>query len=175
MQLAEICRTADKALRNDNLRTVGSLPPCPDSRTTGGIIHYRFTPGSIRTQQFRHIPPLDRQTLLEQIDRDDLGGHNLTQRDDLVIVLVVRQSGIKRNLSLQADVRTGLQPQFLHDRYMVIDDIDPLGQRHLFLTGLQIIHNPLQGICCLSHCGDHHHEAIGRTIHTHDSLQVSNA
>ena len=155
-----IRRATDETLRNHYLRTVSPTPACPYDSATGLVIHFGFTPCIVRSEQLGHIPPFNRQALFEQIDGDNLGGHDFAHRDYLVVVFVKRQLRIIRYLALQADVRAGLKPEFLHDSDMEVDDVHPLVERLFFLAGSEKLHHPLKRIRGLSHRRDDDHQTI---------------
>ena len=153
---------------------LGPIPAGTDEFGAGSIVHFGFAPGVVGTEQLRHIPPLDREALLKQIDRNDLGGHDLALRNDLVIVLIERFGRVVRDFSLETNVGTGLKSKFFHDRDMEIDDVDPLCEGLLFLAGIEELDDTLQGIGGLAHGRDNDHEILC-ACKTHDLLYVSNA
>lgn len=111
---------------------------------------------------------------MKQIDRYDLGGHDLAEGDDLVVVLVVGTCGIEGYLALQAYIDAGLQTKFAHDSYVAVDDSDPLLHGLVLMTGHEMIHDALQGVGSLAHGGDNDHE-VACALEANDMLQVADA
>ena len=160
-----VCRAADEALRHHHARTTFPIPPRYNLLLRHLHIHFSFAESSICPQQFRHIPPLRRNPLAQQVNRHYLRGHQLTHRHHLVVVLIVTVFFAEGYLRRQAQVHIIFQPQLAHYLQVVIHDSRPFRLCLLFQARHLGCHHALQGIGCLAHSRHHHQQLAFRPSH----------